>query len=306
MNCEEVYNKIVQDLVDYINKYSLESLVLGISGGIDSTVCAAICRDSCDKTNIPLIGRSLPIRNKEDEFDVSKLVGETFCDDFKVYRLERSYHAALFHVCMDAGDANAANYYYTDELEDMPSRTPIANGNLQARCRMMYLYDIASRHKGIVIDTDNLTENNLGFFTIHGDQGDYKPIIGLWKTEVYELAEWIRDYYAMMSDGKDIDAINALNKSMALTPTDGLGISNSDLEQIGAKSYEDVDDILQSYLEAQCTGSLYVDRVLEDTCRNLYDKYSKEVVSKIIDRYNKSSFKRRPIQGTYRTELNLE
>lgn len=86
-----------------------------------------------------------------------------------VYRLERSYRAALFDACADAGDVNMANSYYLDELEEMPSRTPIANGNLQARCRMMYLYDIASRHKGLVMSTDNQTEYQLGFWTIHGD-----------------------------------------------------------------------------------------------------------------------------------------
>lgn len=57
----------------------------------------------------------------------------------------------------------------------------------QARCRMMYLYDIASRHKGLVMSTDNQTEYQLGFWTIHGDVGDFDPIQDLWKTEVYEL-----------------------------------------------------------------------------------------------------------------------
>lgn len=56
------------------------------------------------QTGIPLIGRSLPIKNKSNEFDVSKLVGEAFCDDFSVYRPKRSYRAALFDACADAGD----------------------------------------------------------------------------------------------------------------------------------------------------------------------------------------------------------
>ena len=119
------------------------------------------------------IGRSLPIKNKSDEFATSVHVGEAFCNEFSVYRLERSYRAALFDACADAGDVNMANSYHLDELEEMPSRTPIANGNLQARCRMMYLYDIASRHKGLVMSTDNQTEYQLGFWTIHGDVGDF-------------------------------------------------------------------------------------------------------------------------------------
>lgn len=60
----------------------------------------AICHEVSKQTGIPLIGRSLPIKNKSDEFDVSKLVGEAFCDDFSVYRPERSYRAALFDACV--------------------------------------------------------------------------------------------------------------------------------------------------------------------------------------------------------------
>lgn len=72
-----------------------------ISGGIDSTVVAAICHEVSKKTGIPLIGRSLPIKNKSDEFDVSKLVGEAFCDEFKVFNLSSSYKSVLFDLCAD-------------------------------------------------------------------------------------------------------------------------------------------------------------------------------------------------------------
>lgn len=55
-------------------------------------------------------------------------------------------------------------------------RTPIADGNIQARLRMIYLYNLASIHKGLVLSTDNQTEYQLGFWTIHGDVGDFNPI----------------------------------------------------------------------------------------------------------------------------------
>ena len=194
----KVFEVLVKETANYVKVNNLKAMVLGISGGIDSTVVAAICHEVSKQTGIPLIGRSLPIKNKSD---VSKLVGEAFCNDFKVYRLERSYRAALFDACTDAGDVNMANSYYLDELEEMPSRTPIANGNLQARCRMMYLYDIASRYKGLVMSTDNQTEYQLGFWTIHGDVGDFDPIQDLWKTEVYGLANWLVEKYKSASDG---------------------------------------------------------------------------------------------------------
>lgn len=193
LDYSKVFEVLVKETANYVKVNNLKAMVLGVSGGIDSTVVAAICHEVSKQTGIPLIGRSLPIKNKSDEFDVSKLVGEALCNDFKVYKLERSYRAALFDACADAGDVNIANSYYLDELEEMPSRTLIANGNLQARCRMMYLYDIASRHKGLVMSTDNQTEYQLGFWTIHGDVGDFDPIQGLWKTEVYGLANYLCD-----------------------------------------------------------------------------------------------------------------
>ena len=294
LNYEHVFDVLVDKTAEYVTENNLKAMVLGISGGIDSTVVAAICHEVSKKTGIPLIGRSLPIKNKSDEFATSVHVGEAFCNEFSVYRLERSYRAALFDACADAGDVNMANSYHLDELEEMPSRTPIANGNLQARCRMMYLYDIASRHKGLVMSTDNQTEYQLGFWTIHGDVGDFDPIQGLWKTEVYELAKWLIGYYYGCGIKKEVDAdgarkicdmCEAIKKSMSLTPTDGLGISNSDLDQIGAKSYYDVDRVLQTLT---CKASPENDKLQDELTAEL----GPDVVGKITERHFKSRFKR--------------
>lgn len=296
LNYEHVFNVLVDKTAEYVTSNNLKVMVLGISGGIDSTVVAAICHEVSKKTGIPLIGRSLPIKNKSDEFATSVHVGEAFCNEFSVYRLERSYRAALFDACADAGDVNMANSYYLDELEEMPSRTPIANGNLQARCRMMYLYDIASRHKGLVMSTDNQTEYQLGFWTIHGDVGDFDPIQDLWKTEVYGLANYLQDHYkskaleALRNDYKETcDNYKAMScaiyNSCKLVPTDGLGISNSDLEQIGAKSYAEVDDILQTN----------ANNIFDSTGRwvqPLMEKYGEDVVVKVLSRHATSEFKR--------------
>lgn len=305
LNYEKVFETLVNETSKYLTDNHIQAMVLGISGGIDSTVTAAICHEVSKQTGIPLIGRSLPIKNKIDEYNVSELVGRSFCNDFSVYRPERSYRAALFDACADAGDVNMANSYYLDELEEMPSRTPIANGNLQARCRMMYLYDIASRHKGIVISTDNQTEYQLGFWTLHGDVGDFNPLFGLWKTEVYELAKYIMDMYGLRDTAKDnpsrdnLDKMLALKESISLTPTDGLGISNSDLDQIGAKSYQEVDDVLQEFKAFQY---LYPEQLTGMTLAEKAKKFLEnqemlyidpETIVKVIDRHVKSEFKRK-------------
>lgn len=283
LNYEKVFQVLVEETLNYICSNRLRAMVLGVSGGIDSTIVAAICHEVSKLTNVPLIGRSLPIKNKKDEFDVSKLVGEAFCNDFKVWELSHVYKAALLECCLETGEANASNSYWIDELEEMPSRTPIANGNLQARCRMMYLYDLAGLKHGLVMSTDNRTEYQLGFWTIHGDVGDFDPIQGLWKTEVYELAEWLVDFY--FTDGDDASKAVAIRESMKLTPTDGLGISNSDLEQIGAKSYNDVDRLLKTLV---CKASQENSRLQDELTEGL----GRDVVGKVLERHIKSKFKR--------------
>lgn len=296
----KVFEVLVKETKDYLLNNNLKAMVLGISGGIDSTVTAAICHEVSKQTGIPLIGRSLPIKNKEDELYTSKLVGGTFCSDFIVYNLRRSYEAALLDACIAAKDATFACSYYLDELEEMPSRTPIANGNLQARCRMQHLYDLASINNGLVMSTDNQTEYQLGFWTIHGDVGDFDPLQDLWKTEVYELARYIFDMYD--SEARKIGAylspnasyfvrkLDALKHSINLTPTDGLGISNSDLDQIGAKSYAEVDDILQTLISISECGNPNA-FMLHSVV--LSDKYGEDVVKKVWKRHIASEFKRK-------------
>lgn len=278
LNYEHVFDVLVDKTAEYVTENNLKAMVLGISGGIDSTVVAAICHEVSKQTGIPLIGRSLPIKNKSDEFDVSELVGHVFCDDFKVVNLLNMYQ----HVNQSVYDGEGT------------LGTPISKGNIQARLRMIYLYNLASIHKGLVMSTDNQTEYQLGFWTIHGDVGDFDPIQGLWKTEVYELAKWLIGYYYGCGIKKEVDAdgarkicdmCEAIKKSMSLTPTDGLGISNSDLEQIGAKSYAEVDDILQTN----------ANNIFDSTGRwvqPLMEEYGEDVVVKVLSRHVTSEFKR--------------
>lgn len=289
LNYERVFNILVKETSNYITRNRLNAMVLGISGGIDSTVVAAICHEVSKQTGIPLIGRSLPIKNKEDEFDVSKLVGEAFCNDFKVVNLTDGYLAVYNSII--GGEENLISC--GDDAESK-YQTPIANGNIQARLRMIYLYNLASIHKGLVMSTDNQTEYQLGFWTIHGDVGDFDPIQGLWKTEVYELAKWLIGYYYECGIKKEVDAdgarkicdmCEAIKKSMSLTPTDGLGISNSDLDQIGAKSYYDVDRVLQTLT---CKASPENDKLQDELAAEL----GPDVVGKITERHFKSRFKR--------------
>lgn len=300
MNSELNYEHVFEVLVDRTSKYLLEhnlkAMVLGISGGIDSTVVAAICYEVSKRTGILLIGRSLPIKNKYDESSTARLVGKAFCNDFCECNLYNLYNE------ISNSFKGFEHDHYLKELEQPNSNygvTSISEGNIQARLRMIYLYNLASIHNGIVLSTDNQTEYQLGFWTLHGDVGDFNPLNGLWKTEVYELARWIErgytlEYQASVIDKNPnkaiLDKAKAIQSSINLTPTDGLGISNSDLEQIGAKSYNEVDHILQDLLNP--------DYNFYTALSDLRREYGVDVVNKVWDRHMASEFKRKNLPIT--------
>ena len=258
-------------LVEYIKTNRLQSLVLGISGGIDSTVVAAIASEACKKCNIPLIGRSLPAHsNNPEEINTATLVGEAFCNDFKEVAIERMYAKVADEIELNEG-----------------KMTPLQLGNIKARLRMIYLYNLASIHRGCVLDTDNKTEHELGFWTIHGDVGDLNcGLIYLWKTEVYELAKSLIVRYSL--DKKTFNKCDAIKESIKLTPTDGNGVmSGGDCAQFGLDNYEQVDDVLKTMYFPE--NGIVKDK--EEYIR-LIDSYNEQGVDKVMSLHQNSKFKR--------------
>ena len=234
-----IKQKIIENTIDYLNQYpGIESLILGVSGGADSALVALAAQDVCrdmktiNDRDIKLIGRSLPIEsNKEDEIKRATSIGKLTCDDFRTLNLEN----AFYHLCDDIELENdELKYSHADQIRF---------GNIKARIRMIQLYQLAHYHKGIVLSTDNMSEYMLGFWTIHGDVGDFGMIQNLWKTEVYGV---LKSYYNFSKEGSEKRAI--IRSIIEAVPTDGLGITDSDLDQFGdVESYEEMDLILEEY-----------------------------------------------------------
>ena len=310
----KVFETLVQKTQDYVQENGLKSMILGISGGIDSTVVAAICHEVSRRTGIPLIGRSLPSKyNKEGETTTADLVGKAFCTDYRVFNINTIYNNYIRDIIhKESGHVN-----YTIDSDGNISEvkddflSPIAKGNIQARLRMIYLYNLASLFGGLVMDTDNLTENNLGYFTIHGDVGDFNPIGCLWKTEVFELAKYLTDYYKGISYVhsnpelilENLNKSEAIAESLKLKPTAGLGITNNDLEELGADSYEQVDYILQEIVAWKWV-SLEYRKDKYDSIEEMQEAFLEEqamldmpikVIVNITKRHFSSEFKRKQL-----------
>ena len=277
MNSKDFVNNSINYLTNYIVNNNLKSLVLGISGGIDSTVTAAIASEACKKTGIKLIGRSLPAHtNNPEEINTATLVGEAFCDDFKEVAIEKMYARVTDEIELNEGPMNFLQL-----------------GNVKARLRMIYLYNLASIHRGCVLDTDNRTEHELGFFTIHGDVGDLNcGIIHLWKTEVYEVARYLEGVYHI-NEVTNIDSNPqwiAIRESIKLIPTDGNGVkSGGDCAQFGLDNYNQVDDVLKTmYFPEDGMDNI---KYKEEYIR-LIDSYNEQGVDKVMTLHQNSRFKR--------------
>lgn len=222
---DKLAKRIRATMADYLEKSKLQSLVLGISGGIDSALCAALLKPVCEQFNIPLVGRSITIEtNKEDEIARSIAVGEAFCHDFQHLDLTDTFYANK-KLLVDYDDSQLSK---------------LRQGNMKARMRMMVLYDLAQLHRGMVISTDNYTEYLTGFWTLHGDVGDYAPVQHLWKTEIYSLSTFL------LKEENEAQRA-ALQSCIDATPVDGLGISQCDCEQLGVPNYFEADKIFTAY-----------------------------------------------------------
>ena len=293
----QVYEQIIKQTGEYCNKYNIKSLVLGLSGGLDSTVCAAILREVSKQYGVKLIGISLPCStNSRLERSTAATCGDCFCDEYKEVNLQDLYLLTKAKCDTEIGES-----------------TRISQGNLKARLRMIMLYNTASINNGIVIDTDNLTEHYLGFFTIHGDVGDFKPIGKLWKTEVYELANYVMGLYTKKLE--DMEANRALIKenpgefnrcqyaestlraAIMIKPTDGNGVTEStnefqpssgDLDQIApGYTYTDVDKALKFIVYNPTYTPAMLDQFVNDEFNGDID-----TLMGIYKRYRNSEFKR--------------
>ena len=201
-------NSLIDSLSDYKESWGLENIFLGMSGGIDSALTAALFKEA----GWNVTGVTLPIH--QDPVETER--GVEACDklgiNHKQVDLTQAFESYLEHATQEVD----AELYSRDFYKDKDAR--VRGGNIRARLRMITLYNQASLHKGIVGSTDNFSELAAGFWTLHGDVGDVAPIQSLTKSwEIPALA----------------DELGVPESIISAVPTDGLGVANGDEDQFG-------------------------------------------------------------------------
>ena len=201
---------IVKWIKQYATKNKISTLVVGISGGIDSSVVSALCAE----TGLKTIVVQMPIRQNKTLNNRSSMQAGWLLERYK----------NVTHMSVDLTPVFSAFEKKTDPFcnieDDTYDTYKLASANSRARLRMMTLYQIAQSHGGIVVGTGNRVEDfGVGFFTKYGDGGvDISPIGDCLKTEVWDMGREL---------GLEQEIIDA-------PPTDGLwDDGRNDEDQLG-------------------------------------------------------------------------
>ncbi|MEM0057510.1 MAG: NAD+ synthase [Candidatus Bathyarchaeia archaeon] len=174
LNWEEVKNKISRFIRDYVEKTGVKGVVLGLSGGVDSSTAAALSAIAIGGNKV--LGLMLPERETYNPKDLehAKLVAEKF--GIKTELIDITPTLEALQKTIPAFDPE-------DKL---------CKGNLKARTRMLYLYYYANKFNLIVCGSSDKSETMIGYFTKWGDiAADIAPLMDLYKTQVRKLAKHI-------------------------------------------------------------------------------------------------------------------
>ncbi|MBR2557388.1 MAG: NAD+ synthase [Methanobrevibacter sp.] len=214
INCSKTMENITEFIQNKVSEANANGLVVGLSGGIDSTLAAYLACEAVSKDNVfglVMPSTTTPTEDKLHGIDIAQRLGIEYKEI--------------------AIDSILNEYLELSQLND----DELAIGNLKARIRMSIIYYFANVKNYIVCGTGNKSEILIGYFTKHGDGAcDIEPIGNLYKTQVFELSKFM-----------DIP-----DEIITKPPRAGLWENQTDEDEIGM-SYELLDKILYSYVEKE-------------------------------------------------------
>jgi NAD+ synthase (glutamine-hydrolysing) len=249
----EVYAALVTGLRDYVRKNGFRSVVLGLSGGIDSTLVAAIACDAIGARSV--VGVSMPSsysseHSKDDAADLAKRTGL----DYRVVPIAPMVQSFL----------------------DALGLTGIAQENLQARVRGVILMGLANQEGHLTLTTGNKTELAVGYSTIYGDSvGGFNPIKDVPKTGVWALSRWRNADAVRRGETPPIP-----EASITKAPSAELRPGQTDQDTL--PPYDLLDAVLERYVEGAHGRS-----------ELLADGFDAEVVDSVVTMVDRAEWKRR-------------
>lgn len=277
----EVIKKARSLIKRYFTKHGLKYAVFGKSMGLDSSVVAGLLAGIPE---IKPLGVIIPIESDTKDAKIAKIVLDHFKIPYVTVDLTKIYTQISQRFYQKGSVSDQLLEIYGSKDKDLKkraeSRRRVALGNIKVRLRMITLYHLAQLTGGIVIGTGNYSEWWIGFWTLHGDVGDFYPILEIFKgKELYSIAK----------------VLGVPKESLEAEPSDGLRVTpqGTDEEQLGLP-YNQLDEVIINFLKDKSLSEIQKITGLP------LDK-----VEKVVDRIKKTGFKRKlPIKIT-RKELGL-
>ncbi|MFN8475150.1 MAG: NAD+ synthase [Anaerolineae bacterium] len=249
----EVYRALVLGTRDYVQKNNFKKVVIGLSGGIDSSLTAAIAVDALGAANV--VGVAMPSRySSTHSLEDAAALARNLGIEYKVVSVDETFQAYL--------DMMAGAW---------PGAEPnVAEENLQARIRGNILMALSNKYGWLVLTTGNKSEVSVGYSTLYGDMaGGFTPIKDIYKTAVYALSRYR-------------NALGSVIPERSLTKAPSAELRPNQTDQDTLPPYDVLDGILEAYVED--------DRSLAEIVALGYDE---AVVRRVIRMVNINEYKRR-------------
>ncbi len=258
---ESIYKALVLGLRDYVRKCGFKSIVLGLSGGIDSALTAAIAVEALGRDKV--VGVAMPSRYSSDHsVSDARALAENLGVEFHVIPIKDAHDA--YERTLSPTMARAGH--------ESPLGDDLTEQNVQARVRGAMLMAFSNRYNHLLLTTGNKSEVAVGYCTLYGDMcGGLAVISDVPKTTVYELSEFVN-----ARAGRDVIPRNTITKP----PSAELRPNQTDQDSL--PPYDVLDAILQDYVEEE-----------KGPAEIVAAGYDEATVLRVIRMIDRSEYKRR-------------
>ncbi|MEM6649682.1 MAG: NAD+ synthase [Pseudomonadota bacterium] len=229
----QIYNALVLATHDYVRKSRFQKVVIGLSGGIDSAMVAAIAVDALGAENVRCV--MMPSRYTSAE----SLEDAALCAE----RLGVSYDIIPIEPGVKAFDVMLAPLF-KDQKAD------VTEENIQSRLRGSLLMALSNKFGAMVLTTGNKSEMAVGYATLYGDMnGGYNPLKDVYKTDVFELAQWRNAHHPSYALGTKGEVI----PDRIITKPPSAELREDQKDEDSLPPYDVLDDILRGLIEQEAS-----------------------------------------------------
>ena len=230
---ERTYKTIIQGIRDYFNKTGFKRAVLGLSGGLDSTVCAVLLADAIGAENVFGISMPSKITSSASKNDAAQLA-----ENLKI-----NFTEAGIKEMVEVTNNCLQNLFSSVEKHwDCRYKQSFTMDNIQARSRAMFLWGISNEFEGCLpIATSDKSELYMGYATINGDMsGGFAPIADVPKTKLFALARWLNENREVKNAIPEAVILKKPGAELAINPKTGKPLIAED----ALMPYEFLDEII--------------------------------------------------------------